>query len=79
MYFPDEKMKVNRFRVVAIPKNSEFYKRFGDTVAPSNSYTGDDVAPLPQNKIDAISAAEYQAYDLMRQEESQHSVEVNNE
>lgn len=78
MFIPDEKMKVNRFRVVAIPRNSEFYKRFGDTVAASNSYTGDDLAPLPQNKIDTISQAEFEAYDMMRQQEAQSAGDGDN-
>ena len=66
MYFPDEKMKVNKFRLVAIPRTCEYMKRFGATVAPSSMYTGDDFAPLPQNKIDMLADAD--RYDAMMQE-----------
>ena len=65
MYFPDEKMKINRFRVVAIPRPVEFMQRFGTAEMPSSSYSGDEYAPLPRNKVDMLADAE--RYDEMMQ------------
>lgn len=67
MYFPDEKMKVNAFKVVAIPRPIEYMRRFGGASMPSSSYTGDELAPIGQNKVDMLSDVE--AYDRMMQKE----------
>lgn len=67
MYFPDEKMKVNTFHQVAIPRNAEYFARFGMAVSPSSQYTGDEPAPMPMNKTDMFKDME--AYDRMKQEE----------
>lgn len=66
MYFPDEKMKVNRFKQVAIPRRCEYVRRFGSVAPAQSQYTGDEVAPLPQNKVDQLWFAEQ--YDAMMQE-----------
>lgn len=66
MYFPDDKMRVNRFKVVAIPRPCEYMRRFGATVAPSSMYSGEEFAPLPRNKVDMMVDAE--RYDAMMQE-----------
>lgn len=58
MYVPDDKMKVNRFRQVAIPRPSEYLKRFGASVAPANAYTGDTPAPVSRNKVEVLADAE---------------------
>lgn len=65
MYVPDEKMKINKFKLVSIPRNCEYMRRFGNSVAPSNMYTGDEPAPLPRNKVDMLADAD--AYDAMMQ------------
>lgn len=65
MYFPDEKMRVNRFKVVAIPRPCEYMRRFGATVAPKSMYSGEEFAPLPRNKVDMMADAD--AYDRMMQ------------
>ncbi len=67
MYFPDEKMKVNKFHDVAIPRNAEYFARFGYAVSPSCSYTGDEPAPQPMNKTDML--ADMERYDAMKQAE----------
>lgn len=67
MYVPSEDMKINRFQQVAIPRPVEYMQRFGSLRAPANQYTGDDLAPLPQNKVDNLAYAE--AYDAMMQRE----------
>lgn len=65
MYVPDEKIKVNAFRIVAIPRPIEFMRRFGSASSPTSSFTGDEVAPLPQNKVDMLAYADQ--YDRMMQ------------
>lgn len=65
MYVPDEKMKINKFRIVAIPKPIEFMQRFGSAEMPSSSYSGEEYAPLPKNKVDMLADAD--AYDAMMQ------------
>ena len=75
MYFPDEKMKINKFRLVAIPRNCEYMQRFGASVAPSNMYTGDEYAPLPKNKVDMLADAD--AYDAMMQRVEQEKEKQN--
>lgn len=71
MWFPDEKMKVNRFKVVAIPRPIEFMRRFGAASTPSSSYTGDEVAPLPLNKVETLASAE--ALNELQMQNEQHS------
>lgn len=66
MFYPDEKMKVNSFRQVAIPRNAEYFARYGYAVSPASLYTGDVPAPVPMNKTDLL--ADMEAYDSMMQE-----------
>lgn len=65
MYVPDEKMKINKFRQVAIPKPIEYMQRFGSADMPSSSYSGDEFVPLPKNKVDMLADAD--RYDAMMQ------------
>lgn len=67
MYFPDEKMKVNKFHDVAIPRNAEYFARFGYAVSPSSEYSGDEPAPKPLLKTDLL--ADMDCYDAMKQAE----------
>lgn len=76
MYVPDEKMKINKFRQVAIPRPIEFMQRFGSAEVPSSSYSGDEFAPLPRSKVDMLADAE--RYDAMMQKVEQEK-EANNE
>ena len=66
MYVPDEKMKINKFRVVAIPRPIEYMQRFGTGEMPSSSYSGDEFAPLPRDKVSMLVDAE--RYDSMMQD-----------
>ena len=65
MYVPDEKMRINKYKPVAIPRPVEYMKRFGRSIAPSNLYTGDETAQFPSNKVDMLADAD--AYDQMMQ------------
>lgn len=66
MYFPDERMDVNKFVAVHVPSKSSYLQKFGFSSAPSSLYTGDDFAPLPKDKIASI--ADMEAYDAMMQQ-----------
>ena len=66
MWLPDEKMKVNKFRIVAIPRPIEFMARFGVANMPSSSFSGEEFAPIPKNKVDMLADADQ--YDHMMQE-----------
>lgn len=65
MWFPDEKMDVNKFKVVHILPKSHYLSQFGFSSAPTSSYTGEEFAPMPKDKIGSI--AEMEAYDAMMQ------------
>ena len=65
MYVPDEKMKINKFRIVAIPRPIDYMQRFGSADMPSSSYSGEEYAPLPRNKVDMLADAD--RYDAMMQ------------
>ena len=67
MYFPDKKMKVNAFHQVAIPRNAEYFARYGFAVSPHSLYSGDVPAPSPMNKTDIL--ADMAKYDDMKQRE----------
>lgn len=55
----NDKMKLNKFVQVAIPKNSEYFRRFnGNLPVPSNgNFSGDEVIPAGMTKVEQISAA----------------------
>lgn len=59
-------MKINKFKLVAIPRNVAYVKRFGRVVAPANQFTGDEYAPMSMNKVDSFVAME--RYDAMMQQ-----------
>lgn len=51
-----KELKLNRFKVVAIPENKAYFQRFGERVVPAGMYTGDDeVAPQTMNKTDILA------------------------
>lgn len=66
MYVP-EKLKLNKFRVVQIPENRDYFSRFGFLKSPDSAYTGDNDAPHTMTKIEEIEAG--RAYDAMKQRE----------
>lgn len=54
MYIP-EKLKLNKFRFVDIPKPITYFKRFGYQSTNPVQFTGDQVAPASMSKIDEIN------------------------
>lgn len=75
MYVPDEKMKVNKFRIVAIPRNVEYMRRFGKAETPSNQYTGDQRAQMAMNKVEVLGNADYLNELQMREENNPQNEE----
>lgn len=67
MWFPNEKMDINKFYLVHLPSRASYLARFGFSSAPASMYTGDEPAPLPKDKIGSI--AEMEQYDAMMQRE----------
>lgn len=71
MYCPDEKMKINRFKSVKIPRNCEYVRRFGKLTPMDCQYTGDQLPPRSGNKVDMLYQAELM--DLQDQRSSAES------
>lgn len=59
MVFPE--MELNQFKMVHIRSNEDFMRLVSTTgTIPASQYTGDEMAVLPQNKIDQIRQADYE-------------------
>lgn len=65
--FCPEKNKLNKFKLVRIPKPVEFFGRFGYQSAPSASFSGDEDGSPMKSKIDTL--ADMEEYDRMMQRE----------
>lgn len=65
-----EKLKVNHFRMVRIPKKGELYRQYGELNGQAN-YSGDQVAENAGRKSEryAESEALMEQLDRKRQEE----------
>lgn len=57
MRIPKE-LKLNKFKLVQIPRPIEYVQRFGLIPSPSAKYSGDDSSPFRQNKTDALASAQ---------------------
>lgn len=53
MYIPEE-MKVNKFKLVNLPSNADYFARLGQFAPAPSQYTGDNVAIMDENKVDSI-------------------------
>ena len=53
MFVPKEEMKINKFKLVIIPKNRDFMSRFG-SVTPSGNFTGDEEVHPTNNKVEDL-------------------------
>ena len=65
------KLKLNKFRDCAVPSNREYFQRFGFASPAATSFTGDDVAPEPMNKVEQME--DLQNYAEMKQREIDES------
>lgn len=58
MFVPD-KMKLNKFKLVHLPRPIEYVQRFGLINSPSVKYSGDDISsPFRLNKTEQLAQAE---------------------
>ena len=72
MYVP-EKLKLNKFRPVAIPRAMDIVRKLGERVMLPNQYTGDEDLNINQSKLDELKQGEIEVmkqYDAAMQEES---------
>ena len=73
MYIP-EKLKLNAFRVVALPEPSEMFARYGYLTPSSDVFTGEDeLVPAGGRKTDVL--ADMDAYDRMMQQQEDAKME----
>lgn len=70
--FVPEKLRLNLFKPVLIPKNSEFVKRYGLVASPSAHYTGDVLALINQDKIQSLMEGE-RIMDMLNKEDEEKS------
>lgn len=78
MWFPNDKMDINKFVAVHVPSKSSYLQKFGFASAPSSMYTGDEFAPLPKDKVASI--ADMEAYDaMMAKKDVESENQMNNE
>lgn len=72
MWCPDE-LKLNKFKVVRIPSNKEYFGMFGSQIPLKQAYTGDaDIKPaMTKNEQAAESIRLYNQY--AEEERSKHS------
>lgn len=61
----NDKLKLNKFREVRIPSNSEYFSRYGNGDPSAGSFTGDESIPFAQRKIDSIAQADAELRDLL--------------
>lgn len=65
--FVPEKLKLNKFKLVKIPSNRDYFGRVGlSSPGTASQYTGDDMALPPQSKIDQILEADKEYSDYLR-------------
>lgn len=68
--FVPEKNKLNKFKLVKLPRPCEMFGRYGQFESPDSQYTGDEVAVMSSRKIDTL--ADMDVYDrYMQQQENQ--------
>ena len=70
MYIP-EAMKVNKMQHVHLPSNESYFSRVGSSFPGQQLYTGDEGAPIEQNKVDELD--QYQRYAVMMAEKAQNN------
>lgn len=69
--FVPEKNKLNKFKLVKLPRPCEMFGRYGQFESPDSQYTGDEVAVMSSRKIDTLSDMdEYDRY-MQKQENQQ--------
>lgn len=69
MYFPNEEIKINKFKLVYVPKNRDYMSRLGSVTVPPEAYSGDAEIHRQQNKVDDMEF--YARYSEMKAREAQ--------
>lgn len=58
MYCP-KKLQLNNFRLVLIPSNADYFKRFGFSSMPTNMYDSNaECPPMLQDKLSQLASAQ---------------------
>lgn len=72
MYIP-KKLKLNQFRVVQIPSAKEIITRFG--MCLGSNYSGDDMAPTAQTKLDLTLQLDAENGNRLARETAENAIE----
>lgn len=67
-----EKMKLNKFQLVKLPRCREMFARFGQVNSPEGSYSGEEDLPLSGRKSDILADMAERDRVLQREEEAKH-------
>lgn len=63
-----KELKLNRFKVVAIPSNKQYFMRFGERSVPAGLFSGDEVVPTRMNKTDVLALMAERDAQLQREQ-----------
>lgn len=72
MYCPN-KLKLNKFKKVAIPSVRQMFRSAGFLNMPANNYTGDEEVEMPARKTDDMQRAYLMNRDALNEEEANKS------
>lgn len=50
-----EKLKINKFREVLVPRMRDIFARFGYLASPATQYSGDNPVIIDENKVQNIA------------------------
>lgn len=67
--YVQEKLKLNKFREVSIPRPSVYLERRGNIPTVDGSYSGDEDVPLQVSKIDSFSYSEHRINEKINKEQ----------
>lgn len=70
MFVPKE-LRYNEFKEVNIPENRFFFGR-PMVQAPDVAYTGDELAQMPENKVDSIAKGQEEYENWLKSTSSEH-------
>ena len=73
MYFPNEDIKINKFKLVYVPKNRDYMSRLGSVTVPPEAYSGDAEIHRQQNKVEDLEF--YSRYAQIKAKEAEEKNE----
>lgn len=65
-----EKLRLQKFEEVAIPKNKDLFQKIGPRIPTMNLYGGENAPSEPMDKLAQIHAAENSILDEMEKSEN---------